>query len=190
MNETRVDHYDGMLNAGFCAMIITKMAEGAANVRRAAPVRAGLPWILTYLLGPLALHRETARLIKRSRHRGFTEFFDAHPELSVDMDRRITNMAHHVRAGLSMALLRDTVRLDEDRRSLIATRPSDGQHDLRLREILVRDDYDCLGVSARLGEWAVQVPVAQICGALSVRPVWLPTPLATPIGTSLVKVER
>jgi hypothetical protein len=172
MLETSIGHYDGMLNAGFCAVIITVMTEGATRVRQERPARTGLPWISAYLLVPLALHQNTSCLLRKSRHRGLAEFMNAHPELTIGLDRRIVNMAPHVRSGLSMALLRNSIQVDEALRKLVATSASTGERDLRLREILDDEDYDRMRVSARLGEWAAQISVPQICGALLVHPTW------------------
>lgn len=181
MHDASVGHYDGMLNAGFCAVIIAAMTEGAGSTRKNGPGRSGLPWISAYLLVPLALHRRTSASIKTSRHKGLVEFMSAHPELTIDLDRRIANIAPHVRAGLAMARLRNSIQVDDDLRTLVATGGS-GDRMRRLRELLDDEDYDRIGVSARLGEWAVQTSIQQICGALLVRPtLTLPSRGNTPM---------
>lgn len=172
MGETIVSHYDGMLNAGFCAVIITAMAEGAASVQQEGRVSLGLPWIAAYLLVPLALYPRSSASIKKSRHRGLAAFMNAHPELAINLERRIAYLTPYVRSGLVVAFLHNSIQLDKSRRNLIAIRESSIDQDPRVRELLSHEDLDCIKASGQLGKWAVQSTVAQICSALLVRPIW------------------
>jgi len=169
MRFAHTDHYERMLNAGFCGLVVTSLTEGACGRDTSAQ---GLSLISIYLLAPLILHQDASARIKRSPERGLAEFITSHPRLSIGLEYRIMNALPHVRSGLSLALARNAIEFNKNSGMVLSVNAVASRRDSRLRELLASDDYDRVKSSLQLGRWTSHMSVAQICSALTVRPVW------------------
>lgn len=165
-------HYEGMLNPGFCAVLLAAMVEAAGAGSSTQDESRGLPWLLAYLLMPFALHQGRAKRIESSKGKSLEDVIRGHPELLADLDRYIANAAPFVRQGLALAISRNTIQVNEEHLTLIATEGRIAANWRRLSEILAGEDWVCVRAAARLGQWAVHESVSQICTILRIQPTW------------------
>lgn len=169
------DQYDRMLNAGFCGITACALVEGSSGGSggKLAP-GLGFPLVSVYLLTPMVLHRKTAERIERSSDRGLAEFLTHYPDSTIGLEHRISITVSNIRAGLSLALARGALRFERSSSELIGTGVIKACRG-RLRELLVAEDDRRVTASLKLGKWAAQMSLPQICNALSIRPVWWPS---------------
>jgi hypothetical protein len=89
---TEVAH---LFNPAFSAMVLGYAARGFAGERS-----AGLPWLFSFLVVPLVLHKATRDVAPKTKASKFLTWAEKNPSILVGFADRARNMVPHVREGI------------------------------------------------------------------------------------------
>ena len=108
-----------MLNPALLAAII-----GHATIGYRKEAGVGLPWILSFVVAPMVLHRGTrnARPVTTKTH--LTTWVSRNPVLHAGLPGRALSLVEYVRAGMRFGLAHGFLQVDGDRmNSTLPRRP-------------------------------------------------------------------
>lgn len=89
---TEVAH---LFNPAFCATVLAYAARGFSAERA-----AGLPWLLTFIVLPLVLHRSTREVSPTTKRTKLHTWIERNPSIRVGFAERARSMVPHVREAI------------------------------------------------------------------------------------------
>ena len=89
---TEVAH---LFNPAFCATVLAYAARGFVAERA-----DGLPWLLTFVLLPLVLHKSTRAVSPTTKRSKFHTWVERNPAIRVGFPERARSMVPHVREAI------------------------------------------------------------------------------------------
>ena len=89
---TEVAH---LFNPAFCATVLGYAARGFATERA-----AGLPWLLTFVVLPLVLHKSTREVSPVTKRTKFHTWVERNPSIRIGFAERARSMVPHVREAI------------------------------------------------------------------------------------------
>jgi hypothetical protein len=131
------------LNPVFVALVLRKGAHGYVR-----ETRSGLPFVLTFLLVPLALHPATRRELPRAVSTSLPGWIQAHPILRQTFADRVRSVAPAVREGTLIGLKTGFLSISEGGRLLPEAIPRRAPG---FRQTL--DSADCIKRGEFVGRW-------------------------------------
>ncbi|MEU9206576.1 three component ABC system middle component [Streptomyces sp. NPDC048415] len=148
---------NGMLNP---ALISTLLVSAADSYTR--QTQEGMPWALSFIAAPLALHRGTRQALPATSRTHLSNWVSMHPILRAGFPGRAQALVAPVRAGLRFSLRHHILRLDGDRLRV--------QLQLRKVEPQYAELDDILSHARLLGRWLSTVDTATTFALLGVGP--------------------
>ena len=89
---TEVAH---LFNPAFCATVLAYAGRGFN-----AEASAGLPWLLTFIVVPLILHKATRKVSPTMKTTKFHSWIERNPSIRVGFPERARSMVPHVREAI------------------------------------------------------------------------------------------
>ena len=148
-----------MLNPALLAVVT---GHAAAEYRKASDT--DMPWILSFVVAPMVLHRGTREALPASRRTYLATWLSRHPTLHAGLPQRARGLVEPVRRGIRFGLEHDIIRLDGDRlRSNLPKRPRGFHAPDELKEIVQKAGF--------VGRWFAGIDsAATVLAVLGVAP--------------------
>jgi len=93
-----------LFNPAFCAAVLGYAARGFT-----AELATGLPWLLTFVILPIILHKPTRGVSPKTKSTKFHTWIENNPAIRIGFAERASNMVPHVREaiifGISVRML-------------------------------------------------------------------------------------
>ncbi|MFI9193009.1 three component ABC system middle component [Streptomyces californicus] len=146
-----------MLNPALIAALLSTAAD--AYTQRQA---SGMPWALSFIAAPMALHQGTRIALPSSTRTHLTTWISRYPVLRVGFPHRAKVMVAPVRSGLRFALRHNVLELHHD-----CIRPVSKP---RTRPAQDTEMDDILRCARLIGAWMAENEAAAIFAGLGVEP--------------------
>lgn len=160
-----------LLNPPFCAGLIARAAvRFVASQTRPEPASSnGLPYLLAFLIAPLALHAPTREEINSHKaNYGLHRFVRGRPDLLPGLDRRVEGFRAATQAGLLFGFTHgclhldpDSLRITGDRRFAASLSGSGGLPEAAASPVHAAE---------RLGAWFAGAGIGQVFLSLQLTP--------------------
>ncbi|MEU7647053.1 three component ABC system middle component [Streptomyces huasconensis] len=146
-----------MLNPAMIATLLSTAADAYTHRQT-----SGMPWALSFIAAPMALHQGTRSALPASTRTHLSTWISRHPVLWAGFPRRAKVMVAPVRAGLRFALRHNVLELHHDCLKQADQPRNEPPENTEMHDILR---------SARLiGAWMADNETAAIFAGLGVEP--------------------
>ncbi|GAA1963327.1 three component ABC system middle component [Catenulispora subtropica] len=99
-----------MLNPALVAVIVAEASRG--HLKESGD---DIPWMLSFVVAPMVLHRGTRESLPTSTRTHFATWASDNPVLRAGFPQRAIGLVEHVREGIRFGLARDVFHLVGDR---------------------------------------------------------------------------
>ena len=96
-----------LFNPAFCATLLGYTARGFQAQRS-----SGLPWVVSFLVLPLILHKNTRALAPKTKATKFPAWVERNPSIRVGFAERARHFVPHVREAIIFGVSAQLLRLD------------------------------------------------------------------------------
>lgn len=142
------------------ALVASVLCESTGAYRGRSST--GMPWVLSFVIIPLALHRSTRQALPATTHAHLTSWLTQQPLLRAGFPARAQSLVAPVREGLRFALRHGVMELQDD---LLVVRKRLATVDPQHEEL-----QDVLRAARLLGRWLARSDTPSVFAALGVTP--------------------
>ena len=116
------------------ALICALLATASEGYRKESA--QGMPWVLSFVVAPMVLHRGTREALPATTKTHLTTWASRHPVLRAGFPPRAQGLVQAVREGTRFGLAHGVLRIDADRLHASVRRPRGFRTPAELDEIL------------------------------------------------------
>lgn len=141
--ERRPTEVANLFNPSFCAMVIKDAVTDYADLQT-----SGMPYALSFLILPIALHTSTRIALPKRLGQPLHEWLEQHPNSKVGFPARVRRMTPFTKEAIIFATQKGfiTIALNGNLQSFKPSpRPASWDEDAEIR--------DCLSAAQFLGRW-------------------------------------
>jgi hypothetical protein len=143
------------------AFMLTLLAGATADYESVA--EEGMPWLLAFLVPPLALAERTRDALPSSTHAHFANWISAHPDIRFEFGARARSLTALTQEALRLGVRTGVLEFDGPR---LRARSRPGKAQLTSAEVT-----ECVKASRLIGRWfASRHGTTTIYGLLGVMP--------------------
>lgn len=123
-----------MLNPGLIALLLTGAASGYQR-----EVNAGLPWLFSFVVAPMVLHKATREALPERISSHLPVWVSRHPTIRAGFPQRAASLVEPVRSGLRFGMRHGLLALNEDR--IISTGRQTASTDPHLNDLVSKATF-------------------------------------------------